>query len=247
MQKKRKKIIIIISSVVAFVAVVLCVTLPCLYVNGFLSTEHPLNKPKDGQIRVACVGDSLTYGMGISDWKKNNYPAQLGRLMGDKYCVNNYGFSARTAQSSGDHPYTKEKLYRQSLDFNPRIVVIMLGSNDTKAKNWKGKEAYKNDYRQIIKSYLDLESVQELWIMAPTPVFGEPYGISDERIKNDLRETAIELSVELNTGYIDLYELFEGKPHLFSDGAHPKAEGASIIANAVYERIEFNRVLYPPV
>ena len=78
-------------------------------------------------------------------------------------------------------------------------------------------------------------------------LFRSPYGISDERIKNDLRETAIELSVELNTGYIDLYELFEGKPHLFSDGAHPKAEGASIIANAVYERIEFNRVLYPPV
>lgn len=247
MQKKRKKIIIIISSVVAFVAAVLCVTLPCLYVNGFLSTAHPMNTPKDGQIRIACVGDSLTYGMGVSDWTKNNYPSRLGRLMGDKYCVNNYGYSGRTASFSGDRPYTKEKLYGKSLDFNPEIVIIMLGSNDTKDRNWKGKEAYKNDYRKIIKSYLDLESVQELWIMAPTPVFEEPYGISDERIKNDLRETAIELSVELNTGYIDLYELFEGKPHLFSDGAHPKAEGASIIANAVYERIRFNRVEYPPV
>lgn len=242
MRKTKKKAIIIIASVLAFVAAVICVVFPCLYVNGLLGTAHPLNKPKDGQIRIACVGDSLTYGLGISDWTKNNYPTQLGGLLGDKYCVNNYGYSGRTALSSGDKPYVKEKLYRQSLEFKPNIVIIMLGSNDTKSHNWKGKEAYINDYRKIIKSYLDLDSVEKVYIMAPTPIFNvngkPPYGISDELIKNDLRPVAQTLAGELKLGYIDLYTPFEGKPNLFSDGAHPTAEGAAIIAKIVFDTLQ---------
>ncbi|MDE6060385.1 MAG: hypothetical protein K2G31_02825, partial [Clostridia bacterium] len=160
MQKAKKKAIIIISAILAFTVIVLSVTLPCLYANGLLGTAHPMNKAKAEQIRVACVGDSVTYGYGISNWTKNSYPAQLAKLLGDKYCVNNYGYSGRTAGMSGNKPYTNEKLYKQSLDFKPNIVIIMLGSNDTKAANWHGKESYINDYKKIIQSYLDLESVE---------------------------------------------------------------------------------------
>ena len=30
---------------------------------------------------VACVGDSITYGAGISDRTNNSYPAQLRRIL----------------------------------------------------------------------------------------------------------------------------------------------------------------------
>ncbi|MDE5601442.1 MAG: hypothetical protein K2J16_02985 [Clostridia bacterium] len=243
MQKTKKKAIIIISAILAFAIIVISITLPCLFTKGLLGTAHPLNKEKDGQIRVACVGDSVTYGYGISNWTKNNYPAQLGKLLGDKYCVNNYGFSGRTAGELGNKPYTEEKLYKQSLDFKPNIVIIMLGSNDTKAANWHGKESYINDYKKIIQSYLDLESVEKVVIMAPPPVFEykgkAPFGIDNELIKNDLNSAAKTLEREMSlSGIIDLYEMFDGKPELFSDGAHPTKEGAVMIAERVYAEIK---------
>ena len=90
--------------------------------NGQLSFVHPLKTPKDGQIRVACVGDSVTYGFGIPNRGKNSYPAQLGRLLGDGYCVNNYGYSGRTVSDSGDRPYRAENLYQKLLSFQPQII-----------------------------------------------------------------------------------------------------------------------------
>ena len=33
-------------------------------------------------VRVACVGDSITYGAGVANRGKNNYPKVLGGLLG---------------------------------------------------------------------------------------------------------------------------------------------------------------------
>lgn len=233
----RKKIIIAISVILAFIILAVVVTVPCLYSYGLLGGIHHMKTAKEGQIRIACVGDSLTYGYGVKNQPKNSYPAKLGALLGDEYCVNNYGYSGRTAGFKGDKPYTKEKLYRQSLDFAPQIVIIMLGSNDTKHKNWQGKESFKNDYRQIINSYLELDSVMKVYIMLPPPVFNingkAPYGLDSSLIKTDLRDAIRELITELKLDSIDLYGIFEDKANLFKDGAHPNAEGAERIAREV--------------
>ncbi len=240
-KKKKKKVIIAISAILAFLILAVCIAVPCIYENGLLTSVHPLKKPKDGQIRVACVGDSLTYGHGISGWSKNNYPTQLGNMLGDGYCVNNYGYSGRTASFSGDRPYTDEKLYRQSLDFAPEIVVIMLGSNDTKPENWRGKDEYIKDYKEIINSYLQLDSVKQVFIMSPPPVWarkGEaPYDISTELVSGDVYFAAQEIAEELDIEYIDLHTLFADKEYMFKDGAHPNADGAKLIAQAVYGEI----------
>lgn len=238
---KKKKIIIAVSAVLAFLVLSVCIAVPCIYENGLLVSAHPLNKAEDGQIRVACVGDSLTYGHGVSGWSKNNYPAQLGNMLGGGYCVNNYGYSGRTASSSGDRPYVNEKLYGKSLDFAPEIVVIMLGSNDTKPENWHGKEEYVKDYKAIVKSYLDLESVKEVYIMSPPPVWERkgkaPYNISTEIVSGDIYYAAQEIAEEFDLNYIDLHSLFADKEYMFKDGAHPNADGAKLIAQTVYEAI----------
>lgn len=233
----KKKIIIAVSIILAVAVLAVCITVPTLYMNGYIGSIHKLNNPKEGQIRVACVGDSLTYGYGISNWVKNNYPTQLGGMLGEGYCVNNYGYSGHTASKSGDRPYTSEKLYRQSLDFAPNIVVIMLGSNDTKSGNWKGRENLVKDYSEIIESYLALDSVEKMIIMSPTPVWPRNgkvhYGLNIELIATDVHDAAHELAVKYGLGYIDLYEIFEDKGNLFKDGAHPNADGARIIAQTL--------------
>ena len=82
-------------------------------------------------IRIACVGDSITYGAGIKDRKNMNYPVQLGKMLGQKYEVKNFGNSGSTMLKKGDKPFWKQREYKAALDFNPNIVVIKLGTNDT--------------------------------------------------------------------------------------------------------------------
>ena len=237
----KKKAVIAISAVLAFIVIAVCVTVPCLYANGLLGDIHPMKKAKDGQIRVACVGDSLTYGLGVEHWARNNYPARLGKMLGSGYCVNNFGYSGRTASSEGDRPYVAEKLYRDSLSFAPEIVVIMLGSNDAKPENWRGKDKYIEEYTQIINSYLALDSVKKLYIMAPSPVWEvngkPPYDIDPQIISGEIVPAVKEIAKKLNLELIDLHSIFEDKSHLFKDGAHPNAEGAGLIASAVYDAI----------
>ena len=63
-------------------------------------------------VKVACVGNSITYGAGISNRDRDSYPAVLGQMLGEGYEVRNYGFSARTCLNKGDYPYMKEKMFR---------------------------------------------------------------------------------------------------------------------------------------
>lgn len=56
-------------------------------------------------IRVACVGDSITYGSGIKVRSGDSYPAQLATMLGDKWQVRNFGVGGATMLKSGDKPY----------------------------------------------------------------------------------------------------------------------------------------------
>ena len=69
------------------------------------------------KVKVACVGDSITFGAGVKNRQQLCYPAQLGKLLGDEYHVENFGISARTMLAKGNYPYTNEKVYKKSLKF----------------------------------------------------------------------------------------------------------------------------------
>ena len=56
----------------------------------------------DGVIRVACVGDSITFGSGIKNRDQNSYPAQLGAMLGEKYEVRNFGVGGATLLKNGE-------------------------------------------------------------------------------------------------------------------------------------------------
>ena len=100
------------------------------------------------KIIVSCVGDSITFGAAIKDRGKNSYPSQLQELLGDDYKVNNFGVNGATLLKRGDKPYWKLEAYKKALGSNPDIVIIKLGTNDTKPHNWK----HKKDTRLTIKN-----------------------------------------------------------------------------------------------
>ncbi|MCI9641303.1 MAG: hypothetical protein HFJ98_00685 [Eubacterium sp.] len=229
--------IFIAAAIVLIVAVIIILL---LYHFGFIEFYHPMKQAKNNQIKVACVGDSITFGCTVRNRNKNNYPAVLGRMLGEKYCVNNFGYTNRTAIKSADYPYTNEKLYQQSLDLKPDIVVIMLGSNDSKVNNWD-RDKFIKDYCEIIDSYLKSESSPKVYVLAPPPLFeirGKVmWQLRKNIVDNEICPVVKFIADKMNVHYIDMHSIFENKRELFSDGVHPNAKGSRLFAQTIYEAI----------
>jgi len=62
-------------------------------------------------VKIACVGDSITEGSGLTSPATQSYPARLQRLLGTNYNVRNFGVSGRTLLKQGDFPYWKEPFF----------------------------------------------------------------------------------------------------------------------------------------
>lgn len=191
--------------------------------------------------KVACVGDSITYGYGIEDRPNNSYPAQLGRILGDKYEVVNFGVSGTTAIRAGNFPYASTQKYEQALNYQPDIVVIKLGTNDSKAVNIAKISDFAADVKTLIASFKKLPSKPKVYLCLPVPAYingTKPMVINGDRIISEIipqlkKVAADDGEVEL----VDLFTPLSGKGELFPDKIHPNAEGASIMAKIVAEKI----------
>lgn len=247
---KHKKAIKILCAALAALLAAAGLTLAVLADRGRLNGYHPLQTPKEGQIRVACVGDSVTYGFGIPRFKVNSYPAALQKLLGDGYCVNNYGYSGRTACLMGDRPYRTETLCTKSRAFAPDIVVILLGANDSKPFNWETEVAglrvypdqFEGDLKELVTVYQELPSHPKVYVATPLPAYADAagkvrYSIRPEVITDEILPIVKRVADETSAELIDLYAVFEGRTELYSDGLHPTAEGAALLAQTVFDAI----------
>jgi lysophospholipase L1-like esterase len=190
--------------------------------------------PQSKQIRVACVGDSITYGFGLKNPKKDSYPAQLDALLGDKWTVGNFGKNGATVLKKGHAPYWKAPQYKAALKFKPDVVVIKLGTNDTRPQNiGEHKAEFVPNYVALIRSFQGLESKPTVWICRPVPMYVEHKGMTDEVLNNEIIPLINEVSQKAGVKVIDLNTVLSNQPELFSDGIHPKADGAGIIAKTV--------------
>ena len=108
----------------------------------------------------------------------------------------------------------------------------MLGTNDTKPQNWKHKAEFEGDYRDLVKSFLDLPTKPRVFICRPVPVPGKGnFGINDTALQEQMPVYA-KLAEELKVDVIDMYAALDGKPEMLPDRVHPNAEGAGEMAKA---------------
>ena len=186
-------------------------------------------------IKVACVGDSITQGAGAKSGQ--SYPSQLQALLGEGYQVGNFGVSGRTLLKKGDFPYWKEKKYQAALAMEPAIVIIMLGTNDTKPQNWKFEAEFDADYRELVKSFQALKSKPKVFVCRPVPVPGQGnYGINEENIQKEIPRVDA-LAKELGCGVIDMHAALAKTPELLPDRVHPNTAGAGEMAKAAAKAI----------
>lgn len=198
------------------------------------ATPVPVQNFKE-PIRVACVGDSITQGVGAGGG--NSYPSQLGRMLGEKWKVGNFGVSGTTMLKKGDNPYFKQGAYANAQGFKPNVVIIMLGTNDTKPQNWKHKDDYAADYREMAGTFLGLETKPLVYVCRPCPVIGAGnWGINEPNVQA-LIPVIDKLATEMKLSVIDMHAALAGHPEFIPDRVHPNAGGASAMAKAAYRAL----------
>ena len=241
MKTKKKKGLIVVGVIALVLALLIGGGFAYLYFNG-MSGMSNTSEAQEGQIKVACIGDSITYGHGISNWPKNNYPVLLGNKMGESFHVQSFGVSGRAVQDNSDQPYRALKHYQQSLDYNADIIVFMMGSNDSKPENWFGEEAFKTAVLELLDSYLAGENKPQIYLCTPASAFFAE-GYTGNLTSHDLQPEMVnviadiirEIAQERGYSLIDIHALTAQHPEWFAeDGVHPSNEGAAAIANEVY-------------
>ena len=188
-------------------------------------------------IKIACIGNSITYGVGTRNPAKDSYPAVLGQMLGDGYEVRNFGVSARTMLMKGDNPYMKEERYRQALDYHPDIVTIKLGTNDTKPQNWRYKSDFKKDMETMIRTLRALPSKPEIYLCYPIPAYAVQWGINDSIIVHGVMPVINRLVAKYGLKVIDLHTPLTGMKECFADNVHPNEKAAVRIAQAIYRQL----------
>ena len=122
-------------------------------------------------IKVACVGNSITYGYGIENREQNSYPSVLQHLLGKGYEVGNFGHSGATLLNKGHRPYIQQEAYKQALNFAGDIVVIHLGINDTDPRNWPNyRDNFVKDYLSLIDDFKKANPKAHFVLPSPPPI-----------------------------------------------------------------------------
>jgi|GEM_PF-142362 len=201
----------------------------CILIS--LSTiVHAQTKP----LKVACVGNSITQGAGIKDQFRDSYPAVLGRMLGNGYDVQNFGRSGATLLRNGNYPYWKVPEYQNAKSYNPDIVVIKLGSNDSKPLNKAFWYEFEKDLSNMVDTFRLLPSKPKIYLCLPAPAFGfGNFGITDSVLINVIFPQIKKVVKAKKTELIDLHTALINSSDLLPDRIHPNEGGAVLIAKTV--------------
>ena len=188
------------------------------------------------KIRVACIGDSITAGAGVKG-RENYYPAKLQEKLGEGYEVRNFGVSGRTMLSKGDSPYIKDGAWKRAQEFNPNIVIIKLGTNDTKPQNMVHFDEFEADMKAMVETLQALPSNPKIYLAYPVCVTRMCWGINDPCVRFKVIPTVDKIAKEKNLEIIDYYNPTFARFELYAEGVHPNNVGADFLAEIAAAKI----------
>ncbi len=203
--------------------------------------------------KIACVGDSLAV--------EPEFLADLESFLGGGYDIGRFGVNSTTVQIDGQKEtgdkrgaYIYHPEYQQSLEYNPDVVLLLMGSNDSKqgagktqsgydlVTNWKAGSAqnYERDLTALITSYQDIGATVIL-ATAPSGIeTPDNWGVKPDIVNNQI--VPIQRKVADKTGcfLVDFNAATKGHESelLSGDGDHPNFEGYYLLAGMYYTNIQ---------
>jgi acyl-CoA thioesterase I len=188
--------------------------------------------------RIACLGDSITVGSTLRHPKEESYPVRLGELVGDAYEVRGFGVPGATILRKGDTPYREQPEFASARAFAPDIVVVLLGTNDSKPHH-VGLHAAElvPDCVELLREIARWPSHPQLLVASPPPAFPGRWDIADEALARDVAPKVEEAARIAGVGFVDLRAALAGRAALFPDRVHPNEAGARRIAETVRDAL----------
>lgn len=214
--------------------IVLVILLVSSGIAAFYIVTNGNKKTSTAKILVACVGDSITQG--------TEYPADLSILLGANYTVDNFGVGGTTVTLDSLSPYMNTTAFQNALEFQPNIVIIMLGTNDAHPVDEQYNGSFVVDYIKLVNAFQALTSKPKIWIVLPPPVLTNGTGLtpSSEYFAQTVIPSIRQAANETNLPIINVYSALANYSQDFPDGIHPNSAGSQIIANTIYEAIKSN-------
>ena len=200
------------------------------------------------RIRIACIGDSITFGAHLENREEECYPALLQEWFGPDYDVRNFGVGGCTLVRKNE-----KNVWNTQVDevkkFNPHIIVIMLGGNDTRNQDWKHVDNFYGDYCDLVDIMQSLPAKPDIWLCASTSAESTTPKLTEERLADfklrvprleRLKKIVRQVATEKGCEFIDMSRLLAGKPEMYriGDGGHPNRHGARAIAEKIYNTIK---------
>ena len=195
-------------------------------------------------IRVACVGDSITFGSGLPDRNQQSYPSRLQVALGSKFEVQNFGVGGRTLFRNGDTPYVETPQHQDVKDWEPEVVIIMLGTNDTvlsRRGNWDHEGDAERDMIFLIQEYVRY-GFENFVIADPTPMIYKLDRLPAARRAN-LQVRAPRLAIlrfrykrfarEFGHIHFPTLQRVKWSSDMVTDGVHLTPKGADALAQAL--------------
>ena len=200
------------------------------------------------KVNIACVGNGITYGIGVENRVKNNYPQQLQYLLGANYKVTNFGVVNAPVLNSGINGYSKTAAFKKSHDFNPNIVFIELGLDEIKAADSSIISNITSTLDNFIQSYANLSSRPRIVLLLPLPIFLKDSSLfNNEFIKNKIIPKIQKLAYEKDLEVLDLFSMFIDREDLFLDKVHPSSLGGTLISKRLYELVKLETDKRSPI
>jgi lysophospholipase L1-like esterase len=204
--------------------------------------------PEGGTKKIACVGDSITEGFGISVDKRKEFcwPSVLQKILGNKYKIENFGVCGRTLIRDVPSSWVKTNCPKRLSEFKPDIIIMMLGTNDSQKKVWKYKDNFEEDLKKYIADFRKINRSVKIYLSLPPPSFsgkklrtGDNYSAS--LIRDEIIPILRKVAKEEKIPVIDTFSKFIKKPEYFADGLHPNIQGAEAIAKFIASELKLKK------